>query len=160
MNNDFIKTLKGYSITYLPELPSKDIKVEENTVIAVPGDKKGQFKLYMWFENKWVYTSFIDKSDFDLKELKNAYDDLSNAVKRLIKISANTENEELSSKLSKITTKILQAKYELADDVIEPFEKTCDAEKDYKRAEQQQEYFEHQLEEALKGYMEKQAENE
>lgn len=159
MNNDFIKTLKGYSITYLPELPSKDLKVEENTVIAVPGDKKGQFKLYTWFENKWIYTSFIDKSDFDLKELKDVYDDLSNAVKKLTKISANTENDELSSKLSKITTKILQAKYELADDVIEPFEKTCNAEKDYKRAEQQQEYFEHQLEESLKGYMEKQAEN-
>ena len=156
---DFAKTLKDYHITYLPELPSADIKVEENTVIVVPVEKKGQFKLYTWFENKWIYTSFIDKSDFDLKELKNAYDDLSNAVKKLTKISANTENDELSSKLSKITTKILQAKYELADDVIEPFEKTCNAEKDYKRAEQQQEYFEHQLEESLKVYMEKQAEN-
>ena len=149
---DFTKTLKNYHITYLPELPSKDLKVEENTVIAIPGENKGQFKLYTWFENEWVYTAFIDKSDFDLKELKNAYDDLSNAVKRLIKIAANTENDELSSKLSKITTKILQAKYELADDVIEPFEKTCNAEKDYKRAEQQQEYFEHQLEESLKDY--------
>lgn len=67
-------------------------------------------------------TASIDKSDFDLKDLKDAYDDLSNAVKKLIKISANTEDEELSSKLSKITTKILQAKYELADDVIDPFE--------------------------------------
>lgn len=159
MNNDFAKTLKAYSITYLPELPSKDIKVEENTMVAVPGEKKGQFKLYMWFENKWVLTSTINKADFDLKELKDAYDDLENAIKKLNKISSNTENDELSSKLSKITTKILQAKYELADDVIEPFEKTCDAEKDYKRAEQQQEYFEHQLEESLKGYMEKQAEN-
>ena len=119
---DFIKTLKACHIAYLPEFPPADIKVEENTVIAVPGEKKGQFKLYTWFENEWVYTSFINKSDFDLKELKNAYDDLSNAVKRLIKISANTESDELSSKLSKITTKILQAKYELADDVIEPFE--------------------------------------
>lgn len=61
-------------------------------------------------------------NDFVLKELKNAYDDLSNAVKKLIKISADTESDELSSKLSKITTKILQAKYELADDVIDPFE--------------------------------------
>lgn len=118
---DFIKTLKACHIAYLPEFPPADIKVEENTVIAIPGEKKGQFKLYMWFENKWVYTSFIDKSDFDLKELKDAYDDLSNAVKRLTKIAANTESDELSSKLSKITTKILQAKYELADDVIEPF---------------------------------------
>ena len=122
MNNDFIKTLKNYSIIYLSEFPPADIKVEENTVIAVPGEKKGQVKLYMWYENRWIYTSFIDKSDFDLKELKDAYDDLSNAVKKLTKIAANTENDELSSKLSKITTKILQAKYELADDVIEPFE--------------------------------------
>ena len=57
-----------------------------------------------------------------LIDLKDAYDDLSNAVKKLTKIAANTENGELSSKLSKITAKILQAKYELADDVIEPFE--------------------------------------
>ena len=125
---DFIKTLKACHIAYLPEFPPADIKVEENTMIAVPEEKKGQFKLYTWFENKWIYTSIIDKSDFDLKELKNAYDDLSNAVKRLIKISANTENDELSSKLSKITNKVLQAKYELADDVIEPFENSLKVE--------------------------------
>lgn len=120
---DFIKTLEACHIAYLPEFPpSKDIKIEENTMVVAPGEKKGQFKLYTWFENKWVYTSTINKADFDLKELKNAYDDLSNAVKKLTKIAANTESDELSSKLSKITTKILQAKYELADDVIEPFE--------------------------------------
>ena len=90
-------------------------------MVAIPGEKRGQFKLYMWFENKWVYTSFIDKSDFDLKDLKDAYDDLSNAVKKLTKIAADCENDELSSKLSKITTKILQAKYELVDDVLEHF---------------------------------------
>lgn len=119
---DFIKTLKNYSIIYLPELPSNDVKVEENAVIALPGEKKGQFKLYTWFENEWVYTASIDKSDFDIKELKSAYDDLSNAVKKLIKIAADTENDEVFSKLSKITTKILQAKYELSDDVIDPLE--------------------------------------
>ena len=61
--------------------------------------------------------------------LKNAEDtlfqvqnELDKLIKKLTKIAANTENDELSSKLSKITTKILQAKYELADDVIEPFE--------------------------------------
>lgn len=119
---DFIKTLQSYHITYLPELPSKDVKVEENTVIAVPGKKQGQFKLYTWSNGYWVLTSTIDKSDFELKELKEAYDDLENAIKKLNKISSNTENDELSSKLSKITTKVLQAKYELADDVIDPLE--------------------------------------
>lgn len=107
--------LKSCHITYLSEFPSEDIKVEENTVIAVPGKKSGQINLYTWFEDKWVYTSTINKSDFDLKDLKDAYDDLENAIKKLTKISSNTENDELSSKLSKITTKILQAKYELAD---------------------------------------------
>ena len=150
MNNDFAKTLKNYSIIYLPELPSKDLKVEENTVIAVPAEEKDKFKLYTWFENKWVLTTTIYKSDFDLKDLKDIYNDLNNAVNKLTKISANTESNEMFLKLGKITNKVLQAMYELADDVIDPFEKTCDAEKDYKRAEQQQEYFEHQLEEALK----------
>lgn len=124
MNNDFAKTLKDYNIRiiYLPELPSKDIKVEENTMVAIPGKKKGQFKLYTWFENEWVFTASFDRSDFELEELKNAYDDLSNAVKKLTRIAADCESDELFSKLSKITTKILQAKYELADDVIDPFE--------------------------------------
>lgn len=152
MNNDFAKTLKNYSIIYLPELPSKDIKVEENAVIAVPAEEKDKFKLYTWFENKWVLTTTIYKSDFDLKDLKDIYNDLNNAANKLTKISANTESNEMFLKLGKITNKVLQAMYELADDVIDPFEKTCDAEKDYKRAEQQQEYFEHQLEESLKDY--------
>ena len=155
MNNDFAKTLKGYSITYLPELPSYN-KYPENTVIAVPAEEKNKFKLYTWYEGKWVYTCEINKLDFDLKDLKDIYNDLNNAAKKLNKISANTESDEMFLKLGKITNKVLQAMYELADDVIDPFEKTCDAEKDYKRAEQQQEYFEHQLEEALKGYKEKQ----
>lgn len=152
MNNDFAKTLKNYSIIYLPELPSKDLKVEENTVIAIPAEEKNKFKLYTWFENKWVLTTTIYKSDFDLKDLKDIYNDLNKAANKLTKISANTESNEMFLKLGKITNKVLQAMYELADDVLEPFEKTCDAEKDYKRAEQQQEYFEHQLEEALKDY--------
>ena len=152
MNNDFAKTLKNYSIIYLPEFPPADVKVEENTVIAVPAKEKNKFKLYTWFENKWVLTTTINKLDFDLKDLKDIYNDLNNAANKLTKISANTESNEMFLKLEKITNKVLQAKYELADDVIDPFEKTCDAEKDYKRAEQQQEYFEHQLEESLKGY--------
>lgn len=118
---EFSKNLKNYHITYLSELPSEDIKVEENTVIAVPGEKRGQFKLYTWFEGKWVYTAIIDKSVVDISELENAYVDLCNAVEKLLKISAFGENDELSSKLSKITIKILQAKHELADDVLEQF---------------------------------------
>ena len=119
---DFIKTLKDYRITYLSELPSKDVRVEENTVIAVPGKKQGQFILYTWSNGYWVLTSTIDKSDFELKELKEAYDNLNNAVKKLTKIAADAENEELFSKLSKITTKIFRAMNELSDDVIDPLE--------------------------------------
>lgn len=119
---DFIKTLKAYRITYLSELPSKDVKVEENTVVALPGEKKGQFKLYTWSNGYWVLTSTIDKSDFELKELKEAHDDLNNAVEKLTKIAADAENEELFSKLSKITIKIFRAMNELSDDVIDPLE--------------------------------------
>lgn len=119
---DFIKTLKAYRITYLPELPSGDIKVEENTVVAVPGKKQGQFILYTWSNGYWVLTSTIDKSDFELKELKEAYDNLNNAVEKLTKIAADAENEELFSKLSKITIKIFRAMNELSDDVIDPLE--------------------------------------
>ena len=122
MNNDFTKTLKAYHITYLPELPSKDLKVEENTVIVVPAEKKGQFILYTWSNGYWVLTSTIDKSDFELKELKEAHDILNNAVEKLTKIAADAENEELFSKLSKITIKIFRAMNELSDDVIDPLE--------------------------------------
>ena len=119
---DFLKTLQSYHITYLPELPSKDLKVEENTVIAVPDKKQGQFILYTWSNGYWVLTSTIDKSDFELKELKEAHDDLNNAVEKLTKIAADAENEELFSKLSKITIKIFRAMNELSDDVIDPLE--------------------------------------
>ena len=119
---DFIKTLKAYRITDLSELPSKDVKVEENTVIAVPDKKQGQFILYTWSNGYWVLTSTIDKSDFELKELKEAHDDLNNAVEKLTKIAADAENEELFSKLSKITIKIFRAMNELSDDVIDPLE--------------------------------------
>jgi len=132
MNNDFAKTLKGYSITYLPELPSKDIKVEENTVIAIPTKEKGKFSVYTWFENKWVLTTTIYKSDFDLKDLKDVYNDLNKAANKLTKIAAGIENEELFLKLSKITNKVLQAKYELSDDVIDQFGTTCDFANEYK----------------------------
>ena len=119
---DFLKTLQIYHNTYIPELPSKYVKGEENTVIAVPGEKQGQFKLYTWSNGYWVLTSTIDKSDFELKELKDAYDDLNNAVEKLTKIAADAEDEELFSKLSKITIKIFRAMNELSDDVIDPLE--------------------------------------
>ena len=56
------------------------------------------------------------------KELKKAHNDLNNAVKKLTKIAADTEDEELFSKLSKITIKIFRAMNELSDDVIDPLE--------------------------------------
>lgn len=120
--DDFIKTLKGCHITFMPELPPEGIKVEENAEIVVPGPY-GQFKLYTRLDGKWVFISIITTSDFDIKDLKDACDDLENAIKKLNKVISRAENnEQLSLKLSKITTKILEAKYELIDDVIAPFE--------------------------------------
>lgn len=117
---DFSKNLRAYHITYLSELPPKDLKVDTGATVTVPGEKRGQFKIFTWFNDDWVFTATIDGSDFELKELEDACADLENALKRLIKVSSNTENEELSSKLSKITSKILQAKDELADEVLGP----------------------------------------
>ena len=118
--------LKLYNIIYLPELPSNNERIDyETTKIAIPSEEKGIFKLYAWFEGKWVCTCFIksfnNKSDFDLKELKDACNDLHHAVDKLTKISANTESKEMFLKLVKITNKVMQAMYELADDVIEHF---------------------------------------
>ena len=118
--------LKLYNIIYLPELPSNDEYIDrESTKIAIPSEEKGKFKLYAWFEGRWVCTcfieSFINKSDFELKEIKDACDDLNNATNKLTRVSANTESDELSSKLEKITKKIAQAKNELANDVIDHF---------------------------------------
>lgn len=128
---DCSKYFKSCNITFVSELPPKSANIDNGTRVAVTSEisvtreKQGQFNVYTWSDNEWVFTSTIDTSDNEfneLEELKNAYDDLNNAVKRLIKVSANTENDELFSKISKITTKILQAKYELNDNVIEQLE--------------------------------------
>lgn len=145
MDNDFSKTLKNYSISYLQELPPADkFSAPENTMFAVPTKEKGKFDIYTWYENKWILTFKIDKKDFDLKDLKDIYNDLNNVVKKLNTISANVENDEMFLKLSKITTKVLQAKFELADNIIEPFEKTCNVDV----------YLERKLDKALKEYEE------
>lgn len=136
MNNDF---LKPYNIIYLPKLPSDNMYIDtENTVIAIPAEKEDRFNVYMWVENKWEFIYETNKLDFDLKELKDIYNDLNNVVNKLNKILANTESDEMFLKLGKIANKVIQAMYELSDDVIDPFEKTCDSYNDYKRAEHQQ----------------------
>lgn len=119
---DLLKDFKPFHITFLKELPSKDIKVETGSTILVPGEKPNQLNLYSWIDDDWLLISTIDLADFDQKDLKEACDDLENAIKKLNKVISRTENEELSSKLSKITSKILEAKYELIDDVLEQFE--------------------------------------
>lgn len=67
---------------------------------------------------------YINKSDVDLKDLeklKDSYNNLCRAIDKLTEVQANTENDDLFLKLNKITTKVLQAKFELADDVLGPF---------------------------------------
>ena len=69
---------------------------------------------------------YINKSDIDLKDLKtlkNTHNDLCRTVDKLYTVSANTENDDLFLKLNKIINTVLQAKYELSDDVLEPFER-------------------------------------
>lgn len=135
------KDFKTFHVNVLPELPPKGIKVDIGAMVGVPGEKRNQINLYTWHNDEWVFTAIINK--FELGDLKDAYDAMSNAINKLIKVSANiesdeliyaenaesdelfyTESYELFSKLSKITTKIQQAKYELADDVLEQLERS------------------------------------
>jgi hypothetical protein len=135
------KDFKTFRVNVLPELPPKGIKVDIGTMVGVPGEKRNQINLYTWHNDEWIFTDIINK--FELGDLKDAYDAMSNAINKLIKVSANiesdeliyaenaesdelfyTESYELFSKLSKITTKIQQAKYELADDVLEQLERS------------------------------------
>lgn len=71
---------------------------------------------------------YYNKSDFDLKDLKtlkDAYNDLCRTVDKLYTVTAGigTENDEMFLKLNKIINTVLQAKYEIADDVLGPFER-------------------------------------
>lgn len=135
------KDFKTFHVNVLSELPPKGIKVDIGTMVGVPGEKRNQINLYIWYNDEWVFTDIINK--FELGDLKDAYDAMSNAINKLIKVSASiesdgliyaenaesdelfyTESYELFSKLSKITTKIQQAKYELADDVLEQLERS------------------------------------
>lgn len=64
-----------------------------------------------------------NKLDIDLKHieiLKDTYNDLCRVIDKLTNVQADTENDDLFLKLNKITAKVLQAKFELADDVLEP----------------------------------------
>lgn len=126
-----LKDVKPFHITFLKELPPKDSKPEIGAGILVPvenvpGEDPIQLNLYSWIDDDWVFLSTIDLADFNLNDLKEACDDLENAIKKLNKAISRTKDDErydeLSSKLSKITSKIVQAKYELTDDVIASFE--------------------------------------
>ena len=61
---DFSKNLRSCHITYLSELPPKDLKVDTGATVVVPGEKRGQFKIFTWFDNEWVFTASFDRSDF------------------------------------------------------------------------------------------------
>ena len=155
-----------------------DHSLDKKGRMFIPARFKGDFgekivicacafgKKCLWGFTEEGFETFCDKlNKLPYGKMQDIYRFLSNSavfaefdasgrflIPNELRTFAGIENEELFLKLSKITNKVLQAKYELSDDVIDQFGTTCDAEKDYKRAEQQQEYFEHQLEEALKGY--------
>ena len=48
---DFSKNLRSCHITYLSELPPKDLKVDIGAMVAVPGKKRGQFKIFTRFND-------------------------------------------------------------------------------------------------------------
>ena len=67
---DFIKTLKNYHITYLPEFPPEDVKVEENTVIAIPGKRKVNLNFTYGLKTNGYILHLLINQILTLKNLK------------------------------------------------------------------------------------------
>lgn len=53
--DDFIKTLKGGHITFMPELPPEGIKAEIGAGILVPSENPSQLNLYIPHKTLHLY---------------------------------------------------------------------------------------------------------
>jgi hypothetical protein len=118
---------EGNLLNYLPKLPSPDeVRIPENAMVAVPAEEGGAFKVFTWYEGKWVYTCAFRKDESIIAVLNSAYVYLVKALNGLLRAGANLEDEALLLKLGEVTHGVARAKLELSQGVIVPLEKARD----------------------------------
>lgn len=126
-DNDMPRLPEGNLLNYLPKLPSPDeVRIPENAMVAVPAEEGGAFKVFTWYEGKWVYTCAFRKDESIIAVLNSAYVYLVKALNGLLRAGANLEDEALLLKLGEVTHGVARAKLELSQGVIAPLEKARD----------------------------------
>ncbi len=118
---------EGNQLNYLSKLPSPDeVRIPENAMVAVPAEEGGAFKVFTWYEGKWVYTCAFRKGESIIAVLNSAYVYLVKALNGLLRAGANLEDEALLLTLGRVTHDVARAKLELSQGVIVPLEKARD----------------------------------
>lgn len=126
-DNDMPRLPKGNLLTYLPKLPSPDeVRISENAMVAVPAEEGNAFKVFIWYEGKWVYTCAYRKDESIIAVLNSAYVYLVKALNGLLRAGASLEDEALLLTLGEVTHGVARAKLELSQGVIVPLEKARD----------------------------------
>jgi len=126
-DNEMPRLPEGNLLNYLPKLPSPDeVRIPENAMVAVPAEEGGAFKVFTWYEGKWVYTCAFRKDESIIAVLNSAYVYLVKALNGLLRAGANLEDEALLLKLGEVTHGVARAKLELSQGVIVPLEKARD----------------------------------
>ena len=128
-DNELPRLPEGDRLTYLPKLPSPDeVRIPDNAMVAVPAEEGGAFKVFIWYEGKWVYTCAFREEEPVIAVLDSAYIYLVKALNRLKQASASPEMEDeaLLLTLGRVTHDVARAKLELSQGVIVPLEKARD----------------------------------
>lgn len=121
------RLLEGNRLNYLPKLPTPDkVRIPENAMVAVPAEEGSAFKVFTWYEGKWVYTCAFCREEPVIAVLNSAYVYLVKALNGLLRAGANLEDEALLLKLGEVTHGVSRAKLGLSQGVIVPLEKARD----------------------------------
>lgn len=126
-DNEMPRLPEGNQLNYLPKLPSPDeVRIPENAMVAVPAEEGSTFKVFTWYEGKWVYTCAFRKNESVISVLNSVYVYLVKALNGLLRAGANLEDEALLLTLGRVTHDVARAKLELSQGVIVPLEKARD----------------------------------
>lgn len=126
-DNNLPRLPGGNQLSYLSKLPSPDeVRIPENAMVAVPAEEGGAFKVFTWYEGKWVYTCAFCREEPVIAVLNSAYVYLVKALNGLLRAGANLEDEALLLTLGEVTRGVARAKLALSQGVIVPLEKARD----------------------------------